>query len=337
MSNNLEWYHKILFIERPWMDATTTDAKYQQLLHELSTENFAQQPLYELSFPKPLTHKTKYYQALINNEAIIFINSVHDLMKRALNDNEKKYHIYKILSKKLPAKLHETEKIISARSLYFSTIDDTSIDKKLRDDAFILQNLKYQLIHLYLEIQDSFSLYLKETPLNEKDIHLLYFSEPMLRETPIGKAGNYNLPKPIRKIAEQPKKRILKVIKAGIRDPVNGILKYEEIIAKQHQFALAEEELFEINLIDADYNFIKDGGNNLKMAAVYHLMIMRKYFNSFYFHGGKLIITDLHIRKFLNYRYNTNIHKEFRNFKKKEILDEYFERDNAGLPLIIRF
>jgi hypothetical protein len=192
------------------MDAATTDARYEQLLHAVSKENFAHQPLYELSFVKPLTPKRKYYQAIISNEAIRFLNSVHNLIKDALNDNERKFHIHKIL-KNLPAKLHETEKIIASRNLYFSLIDDTTRDKKLRDDAFIIQCLKYQLICLYLEIQNK----------------------------------------------------------------------------------------------------------------IYRL-------------GGLKEITDLHIRKFLNHRYNTNIEREFTNFKKKERLDKYLEK-NSGLPLIFRF
>ena len=104
MSLDLELSHKILFIDRPWLETSTTDAKYLQLLHAVINENFAQQPLYELSFPKPLTPKTKYYQAIITNEAVGFINSVHTLVNSALSDNERKFHIHSILSKKLPAK-----------------------------------------------------------------------------------------------------------------------------------------------------------------------------------------------------------------------------------------
>jgi hypothetical protein len=311
MSNNLEWYHKILFIERPWMDATTTDAKYQQLLHELSTENFAQQPLYELSFPKPLTHKRKYYQALINNEAIIFINSVHDVMKRALNDNEKKYHIHKILSKKLPAKLHETEKIIASLKLYFSLIDDPAIDKRVRDNAFIIQYLKYQLICLYLEIQDSFASYVTTDILTEKEINLIYFSEPFntFIKTNTGVKRDSL-------IANNAEKKKFKAIKADFRKDVpKGILSYEEIVSHPHSFANVEEELYKVQLIDEKYNFTSIHTEKQKLAAIYHVLIRKGYFIKRDFKKRKGI-TDVAIRKFLDHRYNAKLDSQFRHWRR---------------------
>jgi hypothetical protein len=335
MSNNLEWYHKILFIERPWMDAATTDAKYQQLLHELSTENFAQQPLYELSFPKPLTHKTKYYQALINNEAIIFINSIHDVMKRALNDNEKKFHIHKILSKKLPAKLHETEKIISARGLYFSLIEDTSIDKKRRDDAYVIQYLKCQLILLYLEIQNSFQSLVKGDILEEKEIHSLYFTEDLPDKTFIVKARDLNLPKATitKPVIKEEKKFI--PIKADFREAKKGILSYKNVIKNPDKLAAFEMELFEQGLIDDLYNFKKKHGQMQELAAAYRILIRKGYLNEYSFPGRKKI-SERQICNFLNYRYNANIDREFRNFKDDALFEDYLIKQ-TWLTVIPRF
>lgn len=126
----------------------------------------------------------------------------------------------------------------------------------------------------------------------------------------------------------------MKVIKADIREPVKGVLKYDDIIAKADRFALAEREIFEVGLIDADYKFNKSRGNVEKMAAIFHIMIQKNYFKPLSFAGGQKKITDLQIRKFLNYRYAASIDKEFRNFKKKKAFDAYIS-NNAGLPLII--
>ena len=65
MNSDLVLFHKILFVDRPWLDASVSDHKYSQLMHETIAGTFAQQPLYTLSFPKPLTPKTKNYHTLI--------------------------------------------------------------------------------------------------------------------------------------------------------------------------------------------------------------------------------------------------------------------------------
>jgi hypothetical protein len=325
MSNDLELYHQILFIDRPWMGSETTDAKYQQLLHEVSKENFAQQPLYEISFLKPLTPKRKYYHAIISNEAIAFINSVHTLIKRALNDNERKYHIHTILSKKLPAKLRETQKIIALRKLYFSLIDDNTIDKKLRDNAYIIQYLKYRLIALYLEIQNSFPAWLKEDNLTEQDIHSLYFDEDLAGKIFIGKAQDLGLPKATdtKLITKEEKK--FNPIKGDFRDAKKRILSYTDLIAKPDKFAVFEIELFEQGLIDEHYNFKKEYGQIQELAAAFRILIRKGYLNKYYFPGHKEI-SERQISSFLNHRYNANIDREFRNFKEKTRFEDYLEK-----------
>lgn len=334
MNNDLELYHNILFIECPWLNHSVSEKKFQELLHSVSKENYNQQPLYEVAFKKPLTPKRKYYHALIDNEAKRYLNTIHSLVSQASNDNEKKFWVHTTLAKKLKQKFTDIEKIIKAKKFQLTGIDNTQIDAKHRDDAFIIQFLKYQLIRLYLEIQNSYPAYLKEESITEEDIYSAWFSEEAPQKSFIITAPDHNLPKPANPIVVQPQKKTLNVIKGDIRDSAKGILKYDEIISKKDRFALAEEELFNSDLLDAEYKFIKKRGNVERMAAIYHILIQKQHFNQFHFSGGKKKITDLQIRKFLNHRYIANIDKEFRNFKKKKSFDEYIN-NNAALPLII--
>lgn len=333
MNNTLELYHNILLVQQPWLDNTTTEQKFQQMLHELPKENLAQQPLYELVFPKPLTSKRKYYHLLFANEANRYINNLHTLMNQA-GDDEKKFWIHDTLTKKLKDKLNQTETVICNNNFQLAIVADKSSDKKQADDAYTIQYLKYQLIRLYLEIQNSFSVFVKEDLLTEEDIHSLYFSETPPQTSFIVEAAPLNLPKPATSIAVKDQEPQFNAIKADIRGEQKNILTYTEIIAKPDRFALVEEELFNTGLIDSQYGFIKKHGNVEKMAAVYHIIIQKKHFNPFSFRGGKKKITDLHIRKFLNSRYAANIDKEFRNFKKKESLQTYLD-NNATLALLI--
>lgn len=321
MTNDLELYHNILLIDRPWL-SSNSDQKYQQLLQAVPKENYAQQPLYELNFQKPLTSKRKYYHVLIDNEARRYINTIHSLAHHASNENEKKYWIHNTLTKKLKDKFVETDKVISSNQFFFAIIDDRLQTAKHKDDAYVIQLLKYELIRIYLEVQDNYPAYLKEDPLTEADLLTTYFhSEEAPQKSFIAPAPDYKLPKNSQPLVVQ---EVVKFqpIKADIRTVPNGILKYTDLIANQDKFAAFEIELFHQGLINQQYEFTKKHGQVSELAAAYHVLIKKKYFNQFYFPGRKKV-TDLHIRKFLNHRYQAKIDKEFRNFKEGKALEQF--------------
>lgn len=321
MTNDLELYHNILLIDRPWL-SSNSDQKYQQLLQTVSKENYAQQPLYELNFQKPLTPKRKYYYALIDNEARCYINTIHSLVHDASNENEKKYWVHNTLTKKLKDKFVETEKVISSNQFFLAVIDDRQQSAKQKDDAYIIQLFKYALIRIYLEVQDNYPAYLKEDPLTEADLLTTYFhSEDATEKSFIAPAPDYKLPKNSQPLVVQEEVKF-QPIKADIRSVPKGILKYTDLIANPDKFAAFETELFHQSLINQQYEFAKKHGQVSELAAAYHVLIKKKYFNQFYFPGRKKV-TDLHIRKFLNHRYQANIDKEFRNFKEGKALEQF--------------
>lgn len=321
MTNDLELYHNILLIDRPWLSAYT-DQKYQQLLPTVSKENYAQQPLYELSFPRALTPKRKYYHALIDNEARRYINIIHSLIRNAGNENEKKYWIHNTLTKKLKDQFSEVAKAISKNEFYFSSLDDRSKSPSEKDSAYIVQLLKYELIRIYLEVQNNYPEYLKEEPVTEAELLTIYFhNEEIAAKSFIISAPDYNLPKTREEIAVQEEVKF-HAIKADIREVPKGVLKYTDLIANADKFAAFETELFHQGLINQQYEFAKKHGQVSELAAAYHVLIKKRYFNQFFFPGRKKV-TNLHIRKFLNHRYKANIDKEFRHFKDSKALEEY--------------
>lgn len=332
MSNALEVYHNLLLIDRPWLSANS-DQKYQQLLPSVSKENYAQQPLYELTFPKALTPKRKYFFAVIENEARRYINAIHSLIKDASNEKEKKYWIHNTLTKKLKDKFVETENAIKANEFIFLAINDRQQTAAHKDNAYILQLLKYALIRIYVEIQDSYRDYVTDEPMTEADILGTYFqTEEVPDQTFITNAPDYKLPKGSRPIDVKEEVKF-QPIRADFRPAGKGVLKYTDIIANPDKFALFEAELFQQELINQQYEFAKKHGQVSELAAAYHVLIKKKYFNQFYFPGKKKV-TDLHIRKFLNHRYNANIDKEFRNFKEGKALEQFLP-SKPWLSLII--
>ena len=95
MSSSSEIYNDIIFMNlRPWQQMDVSELKFKQDLNDLQKVHYQFQPLYELSFPKALNDKRKYYQALIDNQAIAFLNRLHQSVADGINENAKKYHVH---------------------------------------------------------------------------------------------------------------------------------------------------------------------------------------------------------------------------------------------------
>ena len=313
MSNDLEIFNDILHLHlRPWKVAYS-EQKFRELLHSLPKENYHHQPLYEVAFPKPLSDKTKYYHALINNEVVAFLNNIHEILIAASKANEKKYHLHKVLSKKLKGLLEDTQKETIKQQLYFKTFEDRGQDKKLRDNAGIIQYVKYQLIRLYLEIQNRYLEYFTDDPMTEEDIHSHYFNEPV--KSFIIPAPEIDLPKSAILTPKASRKIKLIPITADFRPEKKGILAYDQIINNQLLFATFEEELYQVELIDHKYDFSNKHTEKQKLAAIYCVLIRKGYFKKKDFIKSRNI-KDVDIRKFLDNRYNADVDAQFRLWRR---------------------
>ena len=331
MSSDLKIINDILYLHlRPWK-TRYSDQKYQQMLQMVNKETYRQQPLCAIDFIKPLTAKTKYYHAVIENHLINYLNSIHFTMANAISENEKKYWIHKALLKELKPKFNAVEKIILNKKYFFDSIDpknkSRSHDVTFCDQAYIIQFLKYKLIWIYLEIQGGYLPYLSEDSINEEHIHYLHFSEEVPKELFIIDAPEMQLKKPSNSsiVLTQPEQ--LPVIMADVREAKKGILNYSEIIKDSERFAKFENKLFEEGLISIGFEFKNEHGQKKELAAAYQVLINNDYFNKMY-HPGRRKITDRHIRQFLNYRYLAKIDKESRVFGNKKngaaLLEKYF-------------
>lgn len=321
MSNDLEIFNDILHLYlRPWK-VIYLEQKFRELLHSLAKENYHHQPLYEVAFPKPLTGKTRYYRALIDNEAAGFLNNMEALITSASVTNEKKYHLHQALSKKLKDKLEGTEKVIVTHQFYFKIIEAHQQDKKVRDDAWIIQYVKYQLIRLYLEIQDRYPEYLTDDPITKEDIHSLYFTEPI--QHLIKTAPDLGLPNSTIQIPSNTERKEFIPIKDDFRSKKKGILSYDEIIKRPDVFALFEIALFDVKLIDNQYNFTNKHTEKQKLAAIFCWLILKRYFVKRNFEKLK-DTKHVDFRKFLDYRYNANVDAQFRAWwRKPDELNNY--------------
>ena len=322
MNNDLTLFNKILFLDlRPWKNRSFTDDKFKTLFDKLQKVHFSFQPLYELTFPKPLTAKRKYYQLLIDSEVIQYLNNLYSIITSATNESEKFYWLHSTLTKVLVQKFKEVSKTINDNQYFLDSLNsklkDKNIDSKTQDEIYIIQLLKAQLIRMYLEIQNGFTKLLTFDALSENEILELYFTDPSPDKSYLIDAANLNLNLNLVPATtlykDKPSNVQFKAITDDIRKAKKGILDYKTIIKNPERFASIEEQLFNEDLIDLNYNFNDKHGQKQLMAAIYQKLIMKGYFNKKAFQPLK-DIKHVDIRKFLDHRYNTNLDKQFRTW-----------------------
>jgi len=178
-----------------------------------------------------------------------------------------------------------------------------------------------------MEIQTAFPDYLKEAPLTEEELYYSYFHEPAPAKPFIVKAEKRPSAKPVASTATKPHTTPFNAIKNDIRTEKKGIYTYEQIIKNSSRFAQIEEELYQHGYLDDGYNFTDQHGQKQFLAAFYHQLIRKGYFSKRAF-PGNVEIKPLHIRKFLDHRYNADVDKQFRNWENdKEKLAVFIEKD----------
>jgi hypothetical protein len=325
-------FNNILFDSlRPWKLSNETDLKFKQMLAETTKEYYAVQPLYEVRFLNPISNFRKYFIQLIDNEAICFLNYIHTEVEAASTKNEKTYITHFALTRVLAQVLKDTNNVLTIRNY---TLEQYNSNKKLTietlavsNESYVLHYLKFQLVRLVKEIQDSFSDFLKETPLSDDEIFFNFFNEPAPPDTYIVKAENYPNTKPSISSFSKQEKVPFNAIQNDIRNEKKGVLSYSQIIKNPSRFAKIEEELFSNGYIDENYNFTDKHGQKQYLAAFYHQLIAKKYFNDRIF-PGNTANSPLQIRKFLDHRYNADVDKQFRNWTNdKQALADFIEKD----------
>jgi hypothetical protein len=329
MDTELELYHKILLLElRPWTNREVTEAKFKEMLQKVKPQHFVFQPIYEVDFPKPLTAKRKYYHAIIENEAIRYLNNFHQIIEGCLNDKERKYWVHTTLTKVFVPKLKEVSKIIDDNTYTLELVSSgakSKADKNTLEEAYIIQHVKYQLIRLYMEIQETYKAFLKDDEMPEEELHQVYFTEEAPSKSLLIEAEKIKLAKPASKVEVKESTDSIRILKSDFRDPSKGVLDYNTIIKNSSRFASFEEQLFLHGYIDKDYNFYNKHGQIQELAAIYHVMINKGYFSPKDFNKNKML-KPLDYRKFLDHRYNAKTDKQFRTLgNEPEKVAEFLE------------
>lgn len=319
MNAELDISNRILFLDlRPWMNSNVSEMKFKQDLNELDKTFYQVQPSFELSFPNPLSNKRKYYTALIDHEAIRFLNNLHRAVEEAVNDNERKYYVHWALTRTLPQKLKELAQVLNERQYHAEQYQPntglSSQDKVLADESFIIHYLKHELVRLFMEIQEAYTGLLKQDPLTEEEIYYTYFEQTAPQPGVIIEATNKPLAKAAPIKTNTVNNSLFQPFSNDVRPDAKGILTFSTIIKNPTRFGGFESKLHEYGYIDDEYKFTNKHGAKNELAMIYLHLISKGYFNKRQFPGNKEI-KDVAIRKFLDHRYATDIDKQFRTFR----------------------
>lgn len=321
MKNALGLFNDILFLNhRPWKFGKQSDTKFKQLISEVKKEYYSIQPNYKIDFIKPLSNIRKYYNVLIEYEAIRYLNGLHLDISEALNKNEKSYIVNFALTKTLSQKIKETAQVIQGKN-YSPEQFDLSNQNKLTnrsqsDESYILHLLKHQLMRLIMEVQDSYTDLLKDEPLTQEEIYYKYFYETAPEKPYIIDCENIVIPIKQRKVKEE---MLFKPILRDLKPIMKSKADYK-IILKPTLFGDIESRLYEYGIIDLEYYFIKNKkqSNNTLLAAVYQTLIQNNYFRRNII-GTHKKYTDLAICQYLDERYSTDTSQQFRRLTKAQI------------------
>ena len=318
---DLAIFDEILFRSlAPWLNINKSDEKFTALITEIESVKPEFQPLHEINFYRPFNDKTRYYKKLIVNASTAYCNSVYRLIKENDNIKLQKYWKNNLLDKKLPTRLKDIARIIREKNYWLDYINPRKtsfdIDTDHKSETYIIQLLKIALIRAYLEMQSFFPSISEEDKLIEEDFYTRYLNEPIPESTFLKVA-----PKIIDLKTEKVKPRgnippAFCPALDDIRGVKSGVPLYHYIIKNPQRFASFEEKLFSNDYINMNYSMKDTHGLKNEMAIIYHLLIDKGYFKKFNDLEKKPFQTR-DIVKFLDYRYNANLDKQFRTYEKK--------------------
>jgi uncharacterized protein YutE (UPF0331/DUF86 family) len=306
----------------PWLEANQKQDKFKVLLSGTILIP-AQSTFYEVDYLPALNPKCKYYSIRIHNSAVSFFTKFSESFNGALYDDQRKFLVVKALDKQISQKLADTAQVIAQRNYNFFAINQ-ELNKPIRDEIYIIHLIKHYLIWLYLELREIVQEHVAHDYLDEAALYASFFQEyeftTRLKEVPD------EIKQEIRN--EQRTKTLNKKFKPqpyDFRGKEDGVLTFDEIVQSAERFSLFEQELYAQGFIDEEYRFIsnKQKSHTEKFALIALAMVEKGYLRKT--NLGKLI-EPIKYRKFIEHRYQVNIDRQYRNFKRQpEKVQEFIE------------
>lgn len=315
---------------RPWLKTNNlADAKYRELLIDTPEIHIAFAASNQVYFPKPTNPRRTYYFWLIHNAAVNFLNTIYSHVVASEIETEKSYWVNHHAMNAIERLLIKVNSINQEKGFTWDAFEGpargSAEEVFNRDNAFIMQLLKYHLLWIAIEIQDTFPDIISIEPHSLDELHNVYFQDTYKPEI-VNDATHEG--KPVRTKVTVIGKQItdFEVKAYDFREGNNKIVSYSNIVFSENKFSTLEKLLFELHLIDKDTNFIALRPNNQTLAAIIATAYNKSYFKPKYLIEGKGTkkISRRDVSRFIEYRYGCSIDQQYRT---------YLNEDNGELKL----
>lgn len=125
---------------------------------------------FSISLPKPYNDKLKYYDIIVSNCVTEFYREFLLNFNNSESIEHRKFLVDKYLDREVIQKIKDTAKVITEKDLHWSNHSNASFQNQ-REEIFILNSIKYNLIWLYLEIKE---IAINIVPKDYQDLELLH-------------------------------------------------------------------------------------------------------------------------------------------------------------------
>jgi len=326
--NPVKFFHALTISLKAWsINLKIDNLPEAEKLPKFAYKQIDQESFNFLTIPDFYDKATEFYYYLIQNEHQKILSEFAYNVSKAKNNVTAKYQVSSVLKK---------------IEYYMVQIRGKNISDNL--SAFVLEALSISLFRLYEEIKVMFPELLGPDTLTETDIISLIAPDYEINKNDengiSGKINRYfqnrNTKNTI-KVSEpdilfssgrQTEKPHFIQRKCDFNDGFKGKLSYDEVVNKE-LFALFESHLYNNGFIDIDYHFTNKHSLKKELAAIYHILIQKKYFRERNFkHQSKFRNADY--RQYLDNRYFVDTSQQFRRTTPnyiKTISNKYFWLD----------
>ncbi len=356
---DLQELDEILFGKwRPLLSPQKSDDHYSDLLDSYIHIARNEDLNFKVIFNRPFNSKTTFYYQLIQDALYVTVSHLIELVDNSPEPQLKAYWVNGVINK-LKTRFKDLHERIRSNNYDLKYIDpkhttfDHDIDHK--SNTYIIQLLKFSFIQLYLEFQETFKSNLKEL-FSEEDLYARFLMEIVPDNMYIHKivkidindnisqshnileghvdkshiskrvnsedehASSKDLNMHHREMEEKTVSNFFNPIKKDLPGIRPGKVSFEALVRNPELFAQVETKLFEYELIDADYCFIKNKkeSNSTHLAAIIKILIQYNYFRRNIL-GSKKEYSDNDIREFIENRYQADISQQFRRMKPEQL------------------
>ena len=321
MSNDTIILDEILYKNQaPWLAENASNEKFVSKIHEVKEHVPAFQFKNTIEFERSINAKTKYYSKLIINESIATINQLHGIIATDDNSQIRAYWIDKVLERKLKTRIRDIGKVLKDKDYDLKYIDPKKtsfdLDQNHKSNTYIMQLMKVAFIHIYVELQEVFKDSISDLLILD-DFYTQLLFEPVPDKIYLKEAQVIAIPSESRKAIKKEENGFEPIL-GEVPNCKISKANYD-IIRNQTLFSNIERNLHEYELIDIDYNFIKNKkeSNSRNLAAIVQILIDKNYFRRNIL-GSSDQYKDIDIREYIENRYNTDLKQQFRRLTSEQ-------------------